>query len=114
MFAAIFVRGLYMAAINGYVEYEPYFESIPFDPRAGLWEAQNEQDWTQLISRHGGDHTILKSYHEFIEAEGLHMSPAEDGRFQRLLFASYHGPQGIRILRDLDNEYDCDTHLKWW
>ncbi|KAJ9663851.1 hypothetical protein H2198_000611 [Neophaeococcomyces mojaviensis] len=102
MFAAIMVRGLWYATANGYCYYEPFFESLPFDPRAGAWEAMSEDEWGTAIERHGGEHTKLKSYHEFITMAGTKLNPEEDGDFQRMLFVAYHGSNGIRALEELD------------
>lgn len=106
MFSAIMIRGLWYAAAHGYVYYEPFFESIPFDPRAGVWEAETEEDWNQRIRERGGGHTKLKSYHEFIETSGLKLKLEEDGAFQRMLFICYNGSGGIRALEELDKSYD--------
>lgn len=114
MFAAVYLRGLWMATVNGYIEYEPFFESIPFDPRAGLWEASSEQGWAGLVDKYGGDHTKLKSYHEFVTVGGPELDSGEDGLFQRLLFVSYYGPRGIQSLRELDQEYASASKSKWW
>lgn len=113
MFAGIFIRGLWMAAVHGHCQYEPFFESIPFDPRSGLWEAITEREWEERKNRHGNEHTRLKSYHEFITDTGGKSKPEEDGSFQRLLFACYYGPQGIQTLEDLDRQYKKRPELRW-
>lgn len=102
MFAAIFIRGFWHAAANGYIFYEPFFESLPFDPRAGLWEAESSGEWQELISKYGGEHTKLKSYHEFITTTGSKLDAEENGAFQRMLFVCYNGLGGIRALQELD------------
>lgn len=96
MFSAIFIRGIWYTAANGHIFYEPFFESIPFDPRAGLWEAKTKQEWIGLVQQHGGEHTKLKSFHEFVETTQPKLNRDEDGDFQRLLFACFYGNQGLR------------------
>jgi len=100
MFAAIMVRGLWHAAAHGHVYYEPFFESMPFDPRTDIWEAKSSEEWEEAIRKTGGQHTQLKSYHEFITTTGTKLNPEEDGVFQRLLFVCYHGSRGIRALEE--------------
>lgn len=106
MFAAIFVRGIWSVASSGYCHYEPFLESMPFDPRAGLWEAETEAAWSTIIDeRYQSEHTQLKSWHEFTEdANSKHLSHDEDGRFQRMLYVSFHGSNGIRWLDELDQQ----------
>jgi len=103
MFAAILIRGIWYVAAAGYVHYEPFFESMPFDPRGGLWEAESAEKWEELVTRRGGQHTKLKSYHEFITSAGTKLNPEEDGAFQRMLFVCYHGANGIRALEEFDS-----------
>ena len=107
MFAAIMVRGLWHAAAHGHVYYEPFFESMPFDPRANLWEATSSEGWEEAIRKTGGQHTQLKSYHEFITTTGTKLNPEEDGVFQRLLFVCYHGSRGIQALEEPQRPMNC-------
>lgn len=107
MFAAHFIKALYSYLRDGYVPYEPFLESFPFDPRAGLWEAQNEEMWEGVLKRHGGEVGRLKSYNEFVmgrDKSGTgdgRLDPAEDGAFQRLLFLCFHCDAGLRYIREL-------------
>lgn len=105
MFAAIMLRGLWFAAVNGFCYYEPFIESMPFDPRAGLWEVATQKDWQEQVARYGGQDTQLKSWHEFIAAEQPELDLDEDGAFQRLLFVGFHGPPGIRALEKIDKSH---------
>lgn len=102
MFAAVMIRGLWYATANGYCYYEPFFESLPFDPRAGVWEAASQEEWIHAVNNRGGGHTSLKSYNEFITMSDKYLSSEEDGEFQRMLFVAYHGANGIRALEELD------------
>lgn len=102
MFSAIFIRGIWYAAANGHIFYEPFFESIPFDPRTGLWEAKTKQEWQELIRWHGGEHTKLKSFHEFVETMPPRLNQLEDGDFQRLLFACFHGNKGLQEIQAME------------
>lgn len=112
MFAAQIIKGLYSFMTLGYVPYEPFFESLPFDPRAGLWEASDEEGWERVLrKRHGADGDDddgnvggnLKSYHEFITGTAEdRIDPAEDGKFQRLLFLCYHCDDGLRYIKRLE------------
>lgn len=102
MFAGIMVRGIWHVAAYGHVYYEPFYESLPFDPRADLWEATSAEEWEEAIRKYGGQHTKLKSYHEFITTTGTKLNPEEDGAFQRMLFVCYHGSNGIRTIEELD------------
>jgi len=106
MFAAIMVRGIWYVMANGYCYYEPFFESLPFDPRAGIWEATCAEEWVTAVHTRGGAHTKLKSYHEFITMSGLNLDSEEDGKFQRMLFVAYHGNNGIKTLEKLDKNRD--------
>lgn len=115
MFAAQIIKGLYSFMTSGYVTYEPFFESLPFDSRGGLWEARDAQEWERTLKiRHGGDGgqrisqgengggSKLKSYHEFITGtQEDRIDPDEDGRFQRLLFLCYHCDDGLRYIKAL-------------
>lgn len=118
MFAAVMIKGLLSFVRTGYVTYEPFFESCPFDPRAGLWEATSEEEWETVLKKHGGEHTKLKSYDEFVRGERAEsttdtdsgsapsaeitsrLNPNEDGAFQRLLFLCYHSDAGIQHLSE--------------
>lgn len=102
MFAGILIRGIWHVAAYGHVYYEPFYESLPFDPRADLWEASSAGEWEEAIKKLGGQHTQLKSYHEFITTAGTKLNPEEDGAFQRMLFVCYHGSTGIRTIQELD------------
>lgn len=104
MFAAIFVRGIWSVAVSGYCHYEPFLESLPFDPRVGLWEADTEVSWDMIINqKYQGQHTRLKSWHEFTEGTKSEvLNPDEDGQFQRMLYVSFHGSNGTRRLEELD------------
>lgn len=108
MFAAVMLKGIFSIVRNGFSHYTPYFESFPFDPRAGLWEAETAEQWERRITHHGGEHVKLKSYYEFItnSATGSKLDPEEDGAFQRILFVCYHGDVGIRVLEELDKELE--------
>lgn len=100
--AATMIKAILSFTRTGYVTYEPFFESCPFDPRAGLWEATNEAEWKTLLEKHGGEQAKLKSYHEFVTGavsnpdspqasdSKVRLDPSEDGAFQRLLFTCYH------------------------
>lgn len=102
MLAAIFVRGIWSVMGSGYCHYEPFLESLPFDPRAGLWEAESDENWSTIVGqKYRGVHTQLKSWHEFTEA-CEQLSVDEDGQFQRMLYVSFHGSDGIRWLEELD------------
>lgn len=103
MFAAVFVRAFWWKATQGVVHYEPFFESLPFDPRAALWSAQTSEEWHGEVAQSGGAATRLVSYHEFIETSGGVLRSEQDGIFQRVLFVSYFGSPGILQLERLDS-----------
>lgn len=112
MFAAHILKSLHCYLTLGYVSYEPFFESFPFDPRAGLWEAESEEEWEALVNgRYGGEHVKLKSYNEFVmggtagerdEEASDSLDPNEDGKFQRLLFLCFHCDAGVKYIRELE------------
>ena len=104
MFAAIFVRGIWYMLQSGYCHFEPFLESLPFDPRAGLWESSSEQEWLSIVQERVGN-SKLKSWHEFTEGSArTHLKVDEDGQFQRMLFVSFHGSLGIECVKKMDKE----------
>ena len=103
MFAAIMVKGIFWMATHGVLRYEPFYESFPFDPRSGLWEADTAERWRELIVNYGGHHTDLLSYHEFITQGKGRLDRSQDGEFQRMLFVCYHSAAGIIFLEEMDS-----------
>jgi len=100
MLAAVMIRGLDEALENGVCVYRPFVESLPFDLRSGLWEAATEQEWQDaLASHHGGQHSQLMSWHEFIESGGPEPRPEYDGMLQRILLVAYHGTKALQPSR---------------
>lgn len=92
---------------SGYCSYRPFVESLPFDARTGLWEAETEEEWAAALERHrkaeadaGSTKTddnlgesSLVSWCEFIESAGPSPRPRFDGMLQRLLLAAYYGKE---------------------
>ncbi|KAL6246056.1 hypothetical protein RBB50_007209 [Rhinocladiella similis] len=74
---------------QGYFLYRPMIESLPFDARTGVWEANTEEEWQAAISEHGGVECSLISWHEFIESGGPEPRKEHDGMLQRLLLVAY-------------------------
>ena len=85
------VSGLIEMLRTGYCSYRPFVESLPFDARTGLWEADTAEAWKAALDSHGGDQSDLVSWREFIESGGPHARPRLDGMLQRLLLAAYFG-----------------------
>jgi hypothetical protein len=75
----------------GYTTYRPFVETLPFDARTGVWEADSQEEWQIAITQHGGQETSLLSWHEFIESGGAMPRRDYDGMLQRLLLAAHFG-----------------------
>lgn len=79
---------------TGYCSYRPFVESLPFDARTGLWEAETEEDWNAALERHeDSGESSLVSWCEFIENGGPSPRPQFDGMLQRLFLAAYYGKE---------------------
>ncbi|EXJ88849.1 hypothetical protein A1O3_01913 [Capronia epimyces CBS 606.96] len=88
---ATMIRGCMEIVRLGYCYYRPGVESLPFDARTGLWEANTEEEWQAAVARHGGAECSLMSWHEFIESGGSEPRKQHDGMLQRLLLAGHFG-----------------------
>jgi hypothetical protein len=76
---------------HGYLFYRPMVESLPFDARTGLWEANTEEEWKAAVANHGGSECSLMSWREFIESGGPEPRSQRDGMLQRLLLVGHFG-----------------------
>ncbi|KIX00704.1 uncharacterized protein Z518_09769 [Rhinocladiella mackenziei CBS 650.93] len=76
---------------HGFCYYRPGVESLPFDPRTGLWEANTEGDWEATVATHGSKESNLMSWCEFIESGGPEPRRQHDGALQRLLLVGHFG-----------------------
>ena len=96
----ILVDGILEVMEKGYCSYRPLVESLPFDPRTGLWEADSEEEWLAAVACHGGVESSLVSWSEFIESGGQAPRKEYDGTLQRMLLVIHHG----KTAADLQDE----------
>jgi hypothetical protein len=93
IFAIVELQGCLEYVRYGYVNYRPFVESLPFDARTGVWEANTQEEWKIAIRRHGGQETSLMSWYEFIESGGPTARKEHDGMLQRLLLSAHFGKE---------------------
>ncbi|KAK6364518.1 hypothetical protein LTS17_012141 [Exophiala oligosperma] len=94
----IMVEVLLEMVDRGYFYYRPMVESLPFDARTGVWEANTEEEWQAVISEHWeGVDCSLVSWHEFIERGGPEPRKEQDGMLQRLLLVAYFSKDAAMI-----------------
>ncbi|KAJ9603909.1 hypothetical protein H2200_011431 [Cladophialophora chaetospira] len=103
LLCVILIDGILEVVEKGYCSYRPMVESMPFDARTGLWEADTEQDWLTALSQHGGEESSLISWAEFIEAGDIEPRPKYDGMLQRMLLAIHYG----KAAADLQDTKNC-------
>ena len=103
---ALIIRGLFWLLRDGYVVYDLYAESLPFDGRSGLWECGREEEWEAMVTGVGVEEAAgLVSLQEWVErvsrVEAVEQGLPErhDGVFQRLIWVCYHGRKAIEDLR---------------
>ncbi|OQV01043.1 hypothetical protein CLAIMM_06460 [Cladophialophora immunda] len=87
----ILVDGMVEVAQKGYCHYRPMVESLPFDARTGLWEADTEEEWQAAVAAHGGVESELISWAEFIGIGGPEPRGDYDGMLQRMLLMIQFG-----------------------
>jgi hypothetical protein len=97
LLCVILVDGMLELAEKGYCSYRPMVESLPFDARTGLWEAETEEQWRVAVSSHGGIQSSLMSWSEFIEGGDLAPRKEYDGMLQRMLLVIHFGKAGIEL-----------------
>lgn len=95
------VRGLFLVLKEGSIAYQLYVESLVFDPRAGLWECENEESWEQVLTERWqgrGKEGMLVSLNEFTEicGTGAKLKNEYDGMIQRLIWGMWHGREAIK------------------
>lgn len=94
LLALQWISGVVELYQSGYCSYRPFVESLPFDARTGLWEAETEEDWSAALERHeDSGESSLVSWCEFIENGGPSPRPQFDGMLQRLFLAAYYGKE---------------------
>ncbi|KIV82932.1 hypothetical protein PV11_04997 [Exophiala sideris] len=81
---------------HGFFYYRPMIESLPFDVRTGLWEANTEEEWQAAVADHGGVECSLISWHEFIQLGGAEPRKQYDGMLQRLLLVGYFSRAAVQ------------------
>ncbi|KIW68848.1 hypothetical protein PV04_04768 [Phialophora macrospora] len=91
LLCVIFIDGMLEVADKGYCSYRPLVESLPFDARTGLWEAETEEEWLAAVAAHGNTHSSLVSWAEFIESGSMKPRSEYDGAFQRMLLVIHFG-----------------------
>ncbi|KAK5057607.1 hypothetical protein LTR84_011607 [Exophiala bonariae] len=100
------ITGMVELCQSGYCSYQPFVESLPFDARTGLWEAETEAEWNSALEAHRRieldpnsstankpAESSLVSWCEFIESAGPSPRPRFDGMLQRLLLVAYYGKE---------------------
>ena len=99
MIAPYLLRGAFSALKHGYAVFQPFLESLPFDPRTELWEAMSEAAWQSAVTMHGGEPTVLISFREFIESStDISRALQGHGLFQRMLLVSFYGKAALEAL----------------
>ena len=99
MIAPYLLRGAFSALKHGYAVFQPFLESMPFDPRTELWEAMSEAAWQSAVTMHGGEPTVLISFREFIESSAdISRALQGQGLFQRMLLVSFYGKAALAAL----------------
>jgi hypothetical protein len=91
LLSVILVDGILELFTKGYCTYRPMVESLPFDARTGLWEANSEQEWLDAVARHGAKSSSLISWAEFTEKGDHRPRDQYDGTLQRMLLVIYFG-----------------------
>lgn len=91
LLCSVWVDGVLEVVQQGYCQYRPMVESLPFDLRTGLWEANAEEEWQAAVASHGGSESSLVSWAEFIESGGPEPRKSQDGMLQRLLLVTHFG-----------------------
>ena len=95
--ASFLVKSAVSILRYGYCVYQNFLESLPFDPRPGLWEAMSEAEWHSALELQGGKAADLVSFREFIEKSDIsHIR--EEGLFQKMLLLGYHGRKALAVL----------------
>ncbi|KIW61557.1 hypothetical protein PV05_01665 [Exophiala xenobiotica] len=92
---ALMVEVILEMIYRGFFYYRPMVESLPFDARTGVWEANTEAEWQAAIAEHGGIECSLISWHEFIESGGPEPRKEYDGMLQRLLLIGYFSKAAV-------------------
>ncbi|KIW89485.1 uncharacterized protein Z519_09641 [Cladophialophora bantiana CBS 173.52] len=87
----ILIDGMVEVAQQGYCHYRPLVESLPFDARTGIWEADAEEEWQAAVAAHGGLESRLISWAEFIGIGGPEPRREYDGMLQRMLLIIQFG-----------------------
>ncbi|KIY03240.1 uncharacterized protein Z520_01707 [Fonsecaea multimorphosa CBS 102226] len=87
----ILVDGMVEVAQKGFCHYRPMVESLPFDARTGLWEADTAEEWRAAVAAHGGAESELMSWAEFIRIGGPEPRGDYDGMLQRMLLIIHFG-----------------------
>lgn len=96
-----FVEAVLEIMRTGYCRYRPMLESLPFDARTGLWEANTEEEWQAAVANHGGSECSLMSWAEFTErGEGPAPRQEHDGVLQRILLLCYYGKAAAEFQSD--------------
>jgi hypothetical protein len=97
LLCVILMDGLLEVADKGYFSYRPLVESLPFDARTGLWEAETEEDWLAAVAAHGDTHSSLISWAEFIEHGGMKPRREYDGTLQRMMLVIHFGKPAAEL-----------------
>lgn len=99
----ILVDGMMELAQKGYCSYRPLVESLPFDARTGLWEAETEGDWLAAVSEHGEAQSNLISWAEFIEIGGPGPRLRYHGVLQNMLLVIHFGKAAADLQNNLSS-----------
>jgi hypothetical protein len=97
LLCVILVDGMLELVEKGYCSYRPMVESLPFDARTDLWEAETEEQWRVAVTSHGGIHSSLMSWSEFIEGGDLAPRKEYDGMLQRMLLVIHFGKAAAEL-----------------
>ncbi|OAP65497.1 hypothetical protein AYL99_01469 [Fonsecaea erecta] len=87
----ILIDGMVEVTQKGFCHYRPMVESLPFDARTGLWEANTEEEWQAAVAADDGVESKLISWAEFIAIGGPEPRQSYDGMLQRMLLMIQFG-----------------------
>lgn len=98
MIACYMIKAAISVLTSGYCVYLPFLESLPFDPRIGLWEVKSEDAWQSAVMRYNGEPELLMSFREFIESYKDLSCIKQEGMFSRILLVSYYRKKAMQFL----------------
>jgi hypothetical protein len=74
------------------------YRDAPFNPRAGLWEAETEEAWQCIRTQRGGLHTVLVSFRGFLQDCYERPDRQHPGLFHSMLLMGKYGKDELSTL----------------